>query len=252
MTTISPVSMTCSICGAVVKTYITNSTCCLWAADLDGRPAPMARTAMFGLLVSCSECGYAGYSIEDATEIAKETVASKDYQQIRHGNDIGHTSVLLRIALIDERQGDIASAAQAYLHAAWACERDDEINDRSASLRARSAALFERCAGRAAKTLESKDRDGIMLVRLDNLRRIGAFERFWPLAREARSAIDAGSAKAVLRFQEELAEKKDQLRYTFDDVPGYHDLREAEWEAEWENAEVFVYDGETLTKDKKE
>ncbi len=105
----------------------------------------------------------------------------------------------LRWALICERTGDAAAAAEATLHAAWAL---DDAGEPAADLRRRAAALFGNSGG-----LE----DALRLI--DVLRRAGDFAAAASRAAALDGmALDENSA-AILAFQRDRIAAADPARH---------------------------------------
>ncbi len=105
----------------------------------------------------------------------------------------------LRWALICERTGDPAAAAEATLHAAWAL---DDAGEDAAGLRRRAAALFGPPDG-AEQALRL----------IDMLRRAGDYAAAAACADDLdAAALDENSA-AILAFQHERIVAADPARY---------------------------------------
>ena len=185
----------CGVCGAPARPPFRAPAAEL-APDLDHRPGEPARSTLPRWVATCRRCGGSGPDLATLPAAAGDVVRSKDYQALRVP---GPAAPLLRWALICERTGDPARAAEATLHAAWAL---DDAGQDAADLRRRAAALFGEPDG---------PQDALRLI--DVLRRAGDFD-----AAAARAAaldgmvLDENSA-AILAFQRDCIVAADSARH---------------------------------------
>ena len=119
------------------------------------------------------------------------------------------TDKFLRKALISEKSGKYMTAFHDYLHAAWA---SDDINDEAWMFEARKRALRV-----MEKFSDAEMNDNHCVIRADLLRKTRQFERLLREYSEAR--FDKNLLDRMVRFQIQLAEKKDTATYTIDDLP---------------------------------
>lgn len=175
--------MTCVVCGTPARPPFRAPTA-EQAPDLDHRPGEPARSTLVHWIATCRQCGASGPDLAALPEGAEAVVRSDEYRRMRPR---GLGTAFLRWALICERTGDRAAAAEATLHAAWAT--DDEGGD-GADLRRRAVELWGEPAGIAA-----------VLRQVDVLRRAGEFAQAGALAdRFGAGVLDENDA-AVLAFQ---------------------------------------------------
>lgn len=185
----------CSVCGAPVRPPFRAPAAEL-APDLDHRPGEPARSTLPRWIATCRRCGASGPDLSTLPAGAPDVVRSEAYRALRTP---GPAMPFLRWALICERTGDPAAAAEATLHAAWAL---DDAGEPAADLRRRAAALFGKPDG---------PEDALRLI--DVLRRAGDFAAATSRAAALDGmALDENSA-AILAFQRERIAAADPERH---------------------------------------
>lgn len=190
----------CCVCGAPARPPFRAPTAEL-APDLDHRPGEPARSTLPRWIATCRRCGASGPDLAALPASADTVVRSDAYRALRIP---GPAMPFLRFALICERTGDPAAAAEATLHAAWAL---DDAGQDAADLRRRAVALFGEPDGPEAA-----------LRLIDMLRRAGDYA-----AADARAAsldgtaLDENSA-AILAFQRERIAAADPARHMISSV----------------------------------
>jgi len=185
----------CSVCGAPARPPFRAPAAEL-APDLDHRPGEPARSTLPHWVATCRRCGTSGPDLSALPSGVKDIVQSEAYRALRTP---GPAMPFLRWALICERTGDPAAAAEATLHAAWAL---DDTGEDAANLRRRATVLFGEPNG---------PEDALRLI--DVLRRAGDFA-----AAASRAAILDGTAldensAALLAFQRDRIAAADPARY---------------------------------------
>jgi hypothetical protein len=166
------------------------------APDLDHRPGEPARSTLPQWIATCRRCGASGPDLARLPAGADAVVRSGEYRALRVS---GPELPFLRWALICERTGDAATAAEATLHAAWAL---DDAGQDAAGLRRRAVALFGEPEG---------PEDALRLI--DVLRRAGDFAAATDRANGLdAAALDENSA-AILAFQRDRIATGDAARY---------------------------------------
>ncbi len=185
----------CSVCGASARPPFRAPTAEL-APDLDHRPGEPARSSLPRWVATCRRCGASGPDLSALPEGAAEVVRSVAYRALRATDP---AMPFLRWALICERTGDPAAAAEATLQAAWAL---DDAGQDAADLRRRAAALFGEPDG---------PEDALRLI--DILRRAGDFAAAASRAAALDgTALDENSA-AILAFQRDRIAAADPARH---------------------------------------
>lgn len=185
----------CSVCGTPARPPFRAPTAEL-APDLDHRPGEPTRSTLPRWITTCRRCGASGPDLAALPAGADDVVRSDAYRALRTP---GPAMPFLRWALICERTGDPAAAAEATLHAAWAL---DDAGQDAADLRQRAVMLFGEPDGPEA-----------VLRLIDMLRRARNFA-----AAEARAASLDGRAlgensAAILAFQRQRIAAADSARH---------------------------------------
>ena len=210
MTTYSTAEVTCSVCHTSVSHNALASTNEFGSRDLDLRPAEMMRSTMGTWVQQCPKCGLCAASLDHAPQGAAEGVQTSEYRAVLHGpSRMPKLARQFRAeALLTERAGQLATAANRALCAAWAC---DDAGEAEAAVECRTLAigLFVRASGgngRPAKDVPEPDTLNLLLT--DLLRRTGRFD-------EARARCEMALhtkndvMRAVARFQRALIDKAD-------------------------------------------
>jgi len=185
----------CSVCGAPARPPFRAPAAEL-APDLDHRPGEPTRSTLPRWIATCRRCGASGPNLAALPAGADEVVRSDAYRALRTP---GPAMPFLRWALICQATGDLPTAAEVTLHAAWAL---DDAGEDAADLRQRAVALFGEPDGPEAA-----------LRLIDVLRRAGGYA-----AAEARAAgldgtsLDENSA-AILAFQRQRIAAADPARH---------------------------------------
>ncbi len=130
---------TCGLCGHKFKNQVITSTNCFGSPDLDLRPAEMQRSTMPLWVTECPACGYASSEIELDGKAHKEFVASEEYKTC-YGAKLPSSLAYLffKQALILLREQNTDDAYDAFLHAAWEC---DDQQDEEAAVFCRNKAI---------------------------------------------------------------------------------------------------------------
>jgi len=212
--------VTCGLCGKQQPVTRMGSTNTAGSMDLDTRPPEMRRSTMNYWLQECVDCGFVGGDLALTRGSDAHVVTSSAYRAERQqANRSRLASVFVCSALLEEEAGDLVMAGWRRLHAAWSCDDAGQLEEARAQ-RLAALAQFERAraAGdRAVKSMTGGD-DSLLA---DIARRAGAFER-------AIQHCDAGLALPALppfltqflKFERDLALKRDDGCYTVDDAQG--------------------------------
>ncbi len=221
MTTIGENELTCAICGKTSKHRVLTSTSAFGSPDLDLRPPQLQRSTMHLWLAECPYCGYVAEDLEECSCIDKgmttlydmhRFVRSAEYVSCaeEHGIDEPLAEQFFMAYTIAARFGDHEKAMQYLIRTAWVY---DDLGDTDKASSFRSLALTE-----ADHILsgEPEEKDTLMLMREDLLRRSGRFGQLI----EEYSGITFGDPllDAINAFQIEKAKEGDTGCYTVRDA----------------------------------
>ena len=176
MTTIIEEKVTCAVCGMQQTVHEMGSTSSFGAMDLDTRPPPLRRSTMHLWVHECGECGYVAPELAAAVDGAGRIVASAEYRaELKSADRVQLANRMVCRSLLDAATGDLTTAGWRRLHAAWAC---DDANAMDEARRQRLAALelFERARASGQRAMKSVE-GGDELLLADIARRAGDFER---------------------------------------------------------------------------
>jgi hypothetical protein len=217
MTTIATQIVACGVCGGESEQLLLTSTSSFGPPDLDMRPGPPARDALFAHVQRCPACGFCAPSLEEGDEELRPLVGSALYRETLERGDLPELArtFLCAAIVLDDRERE-AESAWAAIEAAWAC--DDAGADEAARV----------CRGRAIEFLHEvvaagdelvDDLDAEAAVKSDLLRRAGRFEEAATLATAtlAEGVRDALVAR-ILALEVELASARDDSAHSIGEL----------------------------------
>lgn len=211
MTTIISVEHTCSVCGTKTKYDVLGSTNSFGSPDLDMRPPEMQRSTMDMWIQECPNCGYISEEVSDDSTVTKQWLQSEEYATC---NGIDFESDLAekfyKCYMINLEDDDPEDAFFAILHAAWACDDADDLEN---AKHCRKLAIPV-----AEELIEEKvdHADDILLMKADLLRRAEDFETV--ITEYCDIEFDNNIMNTILAFQLEKAREKDSSCYRVEDA----------------------------------
>lgn len=218
-TTYSSMKFKCSVCGTEKEYRVLTSTNAFGPSDLDTRPPEMQRSTMPMWVQECPECGYAASEISDSCDVSPDFLKSEAYITCEgHKLKSPLASRFYKVSMIQKECGNIRGAFFAVLHGAWAC---DDAKDMAGALACREKAASFADELIADESLNASQRENIMLMRADILRRAGRFEdviRLYSGVKFSGKKNNLEVMNAVLKFELELARKEDSRCYTIKDA----------------------------------
>ena len=176
----------------------------------------MQRSTISYWLQDCPHCGYVAPELSEKLFGIDSIIRSEEWRDLAAPDRRrGLANRFRRRALIEKGLGDVAAAAQTSLHAAWAL--DDEADASGAkAMRSEAAELLKRSL--AADGLDPERAESSRLQLLDVLRRAEQ----WSEAATVCDAVDQQAphptVMAIVRFQRELIEARDNAEYTVGDA----------------------------------
>ena len=212
MTMIMDREVKCGVCGNTSNQPVLLSTNTDGWPDLDLRPAEMQRSTMNTWVHECPHCGYAAGNLENDCGISKEFLESERYLTCDGMEFKGRLSPrFYRSHLIMDELGYAERCFYNLLHCAWDCDDKDDAEN-AAKVRKLAVDYIE-------KLIPEKDdseRNDLMVMKADLLRRSGQFDRV--VAEYEELFLDDGLLDVVIAFQVEKAKLSDTGCYTVDDV----------------------------------
>ncbi len=214
MSRLVSVERKCAVCGATNEYMVIASTNTFGGGpDLDLRPAEMQRSTMYAWTQECPDCGYVSEDISEPNNVTKEWLHSEKYltcDGISFESDLAKR--FYRYYLKNMKNQNTEEAFYAVLHAAWAC---DDKNDTLNAKHCRELAI-----PLATTLIESarRNKDNMMLIRADLMRRAGQFEQLIDTYASVR--FNEELLNRILKFEIEKAQSKDVSCYRVEDVTG--------------------------------
>ncbi len=175
----------------------------------------MMRDTLPHWIQQCPHCGYCNSNLAELLPLAEKRIASPYYQAMLKNRNLPSLAIsfsCFALLIAPEKPVD---AAQAYLHAAWAC--DD----------ARDDTMARECRRNAINILEilqpfDHDDAGLWmgLVLIDLFRRCADFQSAEAALKDVAKFENANEASTkICAFQEVLIAKMDTKAYSLSDAP---------------------------------
>ena len=209
MSQVYPETVRCAVCGARSHQDTLVSTNMFGSPDLDLRPPEMKRSTMEYWVQECPICGYVAESLEDVPKIHAPFLKRDEYQSclgLVFQSELAER--FFKQYLIQLAEKNRQKAFYAALHAAWACDDAEDVEN---AVLCRKYALAELDA-----LLEQVQDETLMVQRADLLRRAGLFEKVIS-EYEDISFVDDTLRRVVL-FQVRRAYAQDTACYTVEDA----------------------------------
>lgn len=204
MSSVEEVEVTCAVCGHKSKQILSSPPDCMGDFDLDMRPSKEIYN-LSGRIMECPNCLYASENIGEATPDVISFIESGEYMEA-FDSEVGKVaSAYNNSASLNFIKNDLKGAMMDYLHAAWAC---DDNNNSSGSELYRITANELLC--RYGDKMDI-DEDAKVCIQADIARRLCDFERVIELHSNYRSKNM--QIQGILDFQYEMAVKKDAKCY---------------------------------------
>lgn len=206
MTTMMKEKCKCSVCGTTNEINVIMSTNTFGSPDLDLRPPEMQRSTMPYWLQECHKCRYVAEDISERAKIKAEFLRSEEYLSC---NGVKFKSELAarfyRYYLINLENKKFKDAFFAILHAAWACDDEEDFH---------SAVKCREIAVSLHSKLEPDE--NLSVMKMDILRRSGQFEAL--ITEYSSAEYSQEILNKIAKFQLQKAKEKDTLCYTVADV----------------------------------
>jgi len=221
MTTLYQEKIRCAVCGAETECTGIGSTNAFGSPDLDTRPPEMKRSTIFAWVQRCPECGYCASDVSNAPPQAAALVYSPEYgRQLSDATYSQLANSFLCKAMIDEGSGDFSAAAWALIHAAWACD-DDENPVPARVCRSKAADMIEMALGNGQAIIDQEGAE--TAIRVDLLRRAGRLAEARQLISTKRPEINEDIISKILTFEDTLVTRGDESCHTVAEAFGDHD-----------------------------
>ncbi len=163
-------------------------------------------------VMECPHCGYVTGNLEEDCGISREFLESEMYLTCDGIEFKGRLSArFYRRYLILDELGDIEGCFYNLLHCAWDC---DDREDAENAVKARKLAIEH--VEKLISEKEGSERDSLLLIKADLLRRSGQFDRV--VKEYEKLFLGDGLLDAVITFQIKKANLSDSGCYTVEDV----------------------------------
>ena len=202
------IDIRCYICGEKVSQTHILSSGSYGPSDLDSRPDQMLRSTMHMWVRECPFCKYTAASLDQETSVDPEFLKSEEYLNCSGLNfESPVAEQFYRHYLISSQENNTA-AFYAALHAAWACDDPQDVENATIC---RKLALAE-----MEKIPYFEECEENRIIKADLLRRAGMFQRvideFDPASFQEEEWRDAAE------FEIYRAKEEDSCCYPFDSI----------------------------------
>lgn len=199
----------CAVCGKESEQITLASTNTFGSPDLDLRPPEMKRSTMCWWVQECPYCGYISENIDDETDVDIDFLQSAEYISC---SGKAFASELAQkfykyylINLLDENEED---AFYAVLHASWACDDAEDIDN---AVYCRKLAIVE-----IEKLIKETDNPTLLVQKADLFRRAGFFQLV--INDYGNINFDEELLNQIIAFEIEKSVQEDMNCYTVADV----------------------------------
>lgn len=200
-TTLHDVTVTCAVCGNEQTVTVIGSTNELGYGDLDCRPGEMLRSTMVHWVDRCDECGFCWDDLSSAPKDIDEILESEIYlDQLDNPDYPPLANEFLCESLIEEELEMYPEAAWSAIHAAWAC--DDEENECAVDCRLRAIDMIVIVMLDGLKLVDEHGADRLILT--DLYRRTDQFELALVISDVGKLEVVPGDMMYLLYQYEEL------------------------------------------------
>jgi len=203
----------CFVCRKESSHPIIASTNAFGSPDLDTRPPEGKRSTMHCWVEVCPHCGYAASDISEETSVPRAFLNSRVYRECDGNLFLSALAQdFFRQYLLARKEGNLQTSFFALLHAAWAC---DDNNETYGAIRCRKLAITQLEQWMATPE-RNVDDAALLLMKADLLRR----------SRDFSAVIDQFEGKAmehpfhqqVIDFQVDRAKQEDAGCYRIDQI----------------------------------
>lgn len=214
MTTVLQEEVNCGLCGCRQIVTEIGSTSSFGAMDLDTRPPEMRRSTMAYWVHECEECGFVAAEFGKSVATDAKRVATTEYRQALERVDrVRLANRFVCRALLEEAAGDLVSAGWRRLHAAWACD-DEEQADEARVQRLAALELFHRARAQGEHAVKSVV-GGDEVLFADLARRAGEFGRALEFCAIGLALREVPAfVTGLLKFEQSLVWARDVGRHT--------------------------------------
>jgi len=213
MTTITFITKTCSACGEQGRFPELGVRGFMEPEDLDTRPGGALRSSIYIWVQCCQSCGYCAPDITAGGASARTIITTEAYR--RALNDPKLPDALNHCvcwSMIQENQGDWASAGWAALYAAWVCDDDPSCRKLAAHYRKEAYRLFTKAQSEGMRFGQNKS--GEEIIKIDLLRRSGEFEEASRLCGKILDRQLDERTKTIVQFLRDRSDENDTRRHT--------------------------------------
>ncbi len=208
MSTHINVERICSVCNNKSDHIILGSSNTFGSPDLDLRPAQMLRSTMCWWIEECPYCGYVAKNISTHKLVSKSWLTSQDFNEYKKMSF--HSTLAIKFYksyLISKKINDRSAMFYDALHAAWAC---DDANDVDNAIVCRKLAL------EVIDELIQFEKEDFELIKADLLRRSKQFDSL--INEFSNKQYSNEILNKILVFQLQKAREKDTRCYRVNDV----------------------------------
>lgn len=216
MTTINEIPIKCPVCKEKFNMTVIMSTNTMDYADLDLRPAEMQRSTMYISINECPNCGYAEFDFSREPKIKREYLESEEYQSCEGIEFKSERSKpFYKAYLINRKEENIQNELNFLMHSIWSCD-DSEDCENARKLRRIACQLLETILSNIEKHKEWADKDTLMLIKSDLMRRGEMFDEL--IEEYGTVSFEDTLLNNINQFQIKKAKEKDSARYTIGTV----------------------------------
>ena len=216
MTTYNTYPVTCGACQSSSEITVLTSTNSFGYADLDTRPAGMARDTIHSWVHRCSTCGGCSNNLSNLNKAAYEIIRSKRYvDQLNNKSYSELANSFICKSIIEEEQKEFFAATWSLINAAWSLDDTGSV-ELAISARKKSATMLWDLELRGELIANNKESNSALLI--DLLRRSKDFIRASEIIEGRESMLEEDIIKKVISFEKKLISEQNSECYTIGDA----------------------------------
>jgi len=168
---------------------------------------------MYLWVQECPNCGYVSSEVSDPSSVTKEWLAGEKYSScdgIEFSADLAKRFYKQYLINLEDKNSE--DAFFAVLHAAWACD-DENDEDNAKHCRELALPLVQELIQKG-----HENKDSLELLKADLMRRTGRFDEL--IAQYSSLRFEDDLLDQIMAFQINKAKEKDVACYRVEDVTG--------------------------------
>lgn len=212
MSTFHTIKVPCATCGKTSSHVVVTRTSSFGSADIDTRPAPLARYTLHADVQKCPHCGYAWSRIDEGPVVDADFLRSNEYKTADHHEMHPLAVTFYQAGLIARKSEQYEDAFRLYLCAAWVCDDNTDVHN---ARECRLAAIRNLVRPDVSPWDDDATR---IIVYMDLLRRTQQFSKVLQYPATPPPEIDDELYTKLYQYERYLASEQDDACHRTEDA----------------------------------